>query len=221
MDWRAPRSQLTGFAVATASVAAITLANFGLRELVPVVSTGVVYLLAVLLVSSRWGLWLGLYTAVASALAWNWFHIPPTGRFSDRRGRELARAWRCSWSPPWSRARSRTPRNARAREGRGATGRGGPQRRDGARMLLGGGRLDESLQLVAQRIAQALGLSSLAVELTWVDGDERRRALPLIVDGDRIGTVLAPRDADGRGERGARAARAAGARDARRGGAAA
>ena len=38
----------------------ITGVNYGLRELVPVVSTGVVYLLAVLLVSSYWGLWLGL-----------------------------------------------------------------------------------------------------------------------------------------------------------------
>ena len=33
---------------------------YGLREFAPVVSTGVVYLLAVLLVSTYWGLWLGL-----------------------------------------------------------------------------------------------------------------------------------------------------------------
>ncbi|HEY6781041.1 MAG TPA: DUF4118 domain-containing protein, partial [Thermoleophilaceae bacterium] len=84
--WRSQRSQLVGLAVAIASVAVVTIANFGLRELVPVVSTGVVYLLAVLLVSSGWGLGLGLFTAITSALAWNWFHIPPTGRFSVAEG---------------------------------------------------------------------------------------------------------------------------------------
>ncbi len=72
----------TGLAVALASVAAITVANYGLRELVPVVSTGVVYMLAVLLVSSRWGLWPGLLTGLLSAAAFNFFHLPPTGRFT-------------------------------------------------------------------------------------------------------------------------------------------
>ena len=76
------RHVLVGAAVAIASVAAITALIFGLRELVPVVSTGVVYLLAVLLVSSYWGLWMGLATSVVSALAFNFFHIPPTGRFT-------------------------------------------------------------------------------------------------------------------------------------------
>ena len=65
-----------------ASIAAITGLIFVLRDHVPVVSTGVLYLLAVLLVSSYWGRWLGLLTSVLSAAAFNWFHIPPTGRFS-------------------------------------------------------------------------------------------------------------------------------------------
>ncbi len=65
-----------------AAIAAATAAIFALRDAVPVVSTGVLYLLAVLLVSSYWGLRLGLLTAVLSAAAFNWFHIPPTGRFT-------------------------------------------------------------------------------------------------------------------------------------------
>jgi K+-sensing histidine kinase KdpD len=40
---------------------------------VPVLSTGVVYLLAVLLVSTGWGFWLGLLTAVLSAAAFNFW----------------------------------------------------------------------------------------------------------------------------------------------------
>jgi two-component system, OmpR family, sensor histidine kinase KdpD len=71
------RSWKIGLAVSVGAVAVITGVIYGLRELVPVVSTGVVYLLAVLLVSTGWGLWLGLVTAVLSAAAFNFFHIPP------------------------------------------------------------------------------------------------------------------------------------------------
>jgi K+-sensing histidine kinase KdpD len=71
-----------GLATMVASIAAITGVIFALRGQVPVLSTGVLYLLAVLLVSSYWGRWMGLLTSVLSAAAFNWFHIPPTGRFS-------------------------------------------------------------------------------------------------------------------------------------------
>src|SRR5215216_641256 len=76
----------TGLAVAVAAVAAITGLIFGLRDFMPVVSTGVVYLLAVLLVSTYWGMRMGLLTGLLSAAAFNWFHIPPTGRFSIAEG---------------------------------------------------------------------------------------------------------------------------------------
>ncbi len=67
--------------VSVAAVAAITGLNYALREITPAVSTGVVYLLAVLLVSSYWGLWLGLFTALASTAAFNFFHLAPEGAF--------------------------------------------------------------------------------------------------------------------------------------------
>lgn len=71
-----------GVLAAGLAVAATTALIFPLRTVMPVVSTGVIYLLAVLLVSTWFGLWAGLGTALASALAFNWFHIPPTGRFT-------------------------------------------------------------------------------------------------------------------------------------------
>jgi two-component system, OmpR family, sensor histidine kinase KdpD len=71
-----------GLATMVAAIAVTTAAIFGLRELVPVVSTGVLYLLAVLLVSSYWGFGLGVLTSILSAAAFNWFHIPPTGHFT-------------------------------------------------------------------------------------------------------------------------------------------
>jgi two-component system sensor histidine kinase KdpD len=76
------RSKLIGLLVALLSVAATTALIYPLREVMPAVSTGVVYLLGVLLVSTRWGLWLGIVTGLASAAAFNFFHIPPTGRFT-------------------------------------------------------------------------------------------------------------------------------------------
>ena len=76
--------------VATLGVVATgTLLVYPLKDVAPAVSLGVVYIPGVLLVSTFWGWRLGLLAAVLSALAFNWFHIPPTGRLAiaaDRDG---------------------------------------------------------------------------------------------------------------------------------------
>ncbi|MGZ5340924.1 MAG: histidine kinase, partial [Solirubrobacterales bacterium] len=64
-----PRSRALGLGVAFAAVALTTLAVYPLKSVAPAVSLGVVYLVAVLLVSTFWGLRLGLLTALASAAA--------------------------------------------------------------------------------------------------------------------------------------------------------
>ena len=158
------------------------------------VSTGVVYLLAVLLVSSYWGLWMGLGTAVLSALAFNFFHIPPTGRFTIADDRNwvalvtflVAAAVTSSLAGA---ARSRAEEADRRR-------READLSAELARVLLSGSSVEESLRSASQRIARAFELPSVAIELGWVDSDQRRRALPLIVEGSRIGTVLVPSDTD-------------------------
>jgi K+-sensing histidine kinase KdpD len=67
--------------LATAGVvAAATLLIYPLKDVAPAVSLGVVYILGVLLISTVWGWRLGLVSALLSALAFNWFHIPPTGQ---------------------------------------------------------------------------------------------------------------------------------------------
>jgi two-component system, OmpR family, sensor histidine kinase KdpD len=179
--------------VSVGAVAVITGVIYGLRELVPVVSTGVVYLLAVLLVSTAWGLWLGLVTAVLSAAAFNFFHIPPTSRFDIEHGENwvalvvfLVAAIVVSGLVDAARSRAAEAERRRQEADLAA---------EMARILLSGSALDNSLRSVGQRIAAAFGLSSVGVELAWVDSDERRRAVPLIVDGSRMGTVLVPRDA--------------------------
>jgi len=69
-----------GALATAAAVAAATLLVYPLRDIAPAVSLGVVYIPGVLLISTVWGWRLGLLAAAASALAFNWFHIPPTGR---------------------------------------------------------------------------------------------------------------------------------------------
>jgi two-component system, OmpR family, sensor histidine kinase KdpD len=190
----AERTTLNGLLVAVASVAVITGLIFGLRELVPVLSTGVVYMLAVLLVSSRFGLWLGLLTALLSAAAFNWFHIPPTGRFTIATGENwvalaVFMVAALVTSKLASDARERTEEAERGR-------READLAAEMARLLLGGGSADEAVPRVARRIAQAFELPSASVELAWVDSDPRRRAIPLIVEGSRLGTLLVPADTD-------------------------
>jgi two-component system sensor histidine kinase KdpD len=176
------------------SVAVITALIYGLRELVPVVSTGVVYMLAVLLVSIYWGLALGLLTALLSAAAWNFFHIPPTGEFTIADGEHwvalavfLAAA--VVSSAVAGAARSRADEAETRRREADLTA-------DMARLLLGGSVLDDSLRAAGRAIAAAFGIGSVGIELAWTDSDERRRALPLLVDGARVGTVMVPRDTD-------------------------
>jgi two-component system, OmpR family, sensor histidine kinase KdpD len=188
------RSPAVGALAAVGSVALVTAVIFGLRELVPVVSTGVVYMLAVLFVSSFWGLWVGLLTALLSAVAFNFFHIPPTGTFTIADGENwvalgvfLVAATVISGLAGAARARAQEAETRRAEADLTA---------EMARILLGGAQVDESLRTAGQRIATTFGLPSVGIELAWADSDERRRALPLIVDGSRVGTVLVPRDAD-------------------------
>lgn len=59
-----------------------TLLVYPLKSVAPVVSLGVVYLPAILLISIVWGLRLGLLASVASAVAFNYFQLPPLHRLT-------------------------------------------------------------------------------------------------------------------------------------------
>jgi len=64
------------------AIALCTLVLYPLKHIAPVASLAVVYLPAVLVVSVTWGAWLGIGTAVLSALAYDYFHIPPVGQLT-------------------------------------------------------------------------------------------------------------------------------------------
>ena len=179
------RSPAVGVVVAALAVAATTALVYPLAQIAPVVALGVVYLVAVLLVSTVWGGWLGAATALASALAFNFFHIPPTGRFTISEGENwvalgvvFIAALVASTLAERARVRTREAQERRQEADLGA---------EMARLLLRGTSLADALPAVSQRLAHALELPSAAIELRSVAGDERRVALPL-----DVGTLLVP-----------------------------
>ncbi|MHB1810196.1 MAG: sensor histidine kinase [Solirubrobacteraceae bacterium] len=188
----APPYKRVGALVAVAAVALCTLIVFPLKHVAPVVSLSVVYLPAVLIVSASWGGWLGAATAVLSAAAFNFFQLPPTGRFTIRNPDNwvalaafLLVAWLVSSIAEVTRARAREA-GERRREADLAAEMAG--------LLLSGNPLSIDLPTAAARLTQALGLASAAIELGAVEGDERRLAFPLREGTRRIGTVLVPAD---------------------------
>jgi two-component system, OmpR family, sensor histidine kinase KdpD len=180
------RSAALGVIVAAGSLAVTTALLYPLENVADAVSLGVLYLLPVLLVSTVWGLWLGLATSVAAALAFNFFHIPPTGRFTIDEAENwvalavfLVAAAVASTLSELAGARAREAERRRREADLAA---------ELARLLLGTPDPRAALPGAAKRIADALAIDSAAVVLDRVQGDERRAAIPL---GEH-GTLLVP-----------------------------
>ena len=112
----ARRRTALGVVVAAGLARATTALLFPLEEIAPPVSLGVLYLLAVLLVSTLWGLWLGPgdQRRRRAAPSTSSTSRRPAGSRSPRP--RTGSRWRCSWSPPRSPRRCRTWPRARARE---------------------------------------------------------------------------------------------------------
>src|SRR5271163_2619567 len=187
-----PPPRRAGVLVAVVAVALCTLLIYPLKQVAPVVSLGVVYLLAVLIVSAIWGALLGVFTAVLSAAAFNFFHLPPVGHFEIRNSSNwvalitfVVAAALVSSIAEVTRARTRDA-DARRREADLAA--------EMARLLLRGNNLAEALPTAAARLAQALELNSAAIEMEAVEGDERSVAFPLREGTRRLGTLLVGTD---------------------------
>ena len=180
-----------GVPAAALAVAVATAAIYPLKSLAPAVSLSVVYLPAVLLISVYWGLWLGLLTALASAAAFNFFHIPPVGRFTIADSRNWVAlaafvlvAVVVSAMAEIARARTIEAERRRAEADLAAAL---------ARELLAGTQTQAALATSARRIAQALAIHSAAIELRVAPGSARQLALALHgSDGRQIATLLVP-----------------------------
>jgi two-component system sensor histidine kinase KdpD len=182
-----------GVLVAVALIAVETGALYALEDAASPVSLGVVYLLGVLIVSIAWGAGLGILMSLASAAAFNFFHIPPTGRFTvaDAENWVTLVAFLVVAIATSSLAEAARHR-AREAEQRG---READLAAELARVLLGAADLPNALAPAAQRIAQAFGLASCRIVLESVGDDDRSIAIPLGSDDARLGTLLVPRGA--------------------------
>lgn len=183
-----------GVFAAAAVVALSTALLYPLREVAPVVSLGVVYLPAVLLVSAIWDARLGIIAALLAATAYNFFHIPPVGEFTiaDSEnwvalGAFLAAAVLASSVAQIIRRRSAEVDQRRREADLGA---------DMARILLRSADLEPALRLASERLATALDLESAAIELGRVESSDRRTAFPLRDGPRRIGTLVVPASTD-------------------------
>jgi two-component system, OmpR family, sensor histidine kinase KdpD len=129
-----------------------------------------------------------MLAAVLSAAAFNLFHLPPTGHFAIHDSRNWVAliaffvvAGIASSLAEVTRARTRDAQERRREADLSA---------EMARLLLRGESLAQALPTAAARLSQMLELSSAAIEMDAVEGDERRIAFPLRDDTRRIGTLL-------------------------------
>jgi two-component system sensor histidine kinase KdpD len=181
---RAP-SKALGLLVAVVAVALTTAIIYPLREVTSPVSTGVVYLLAVLVAAILGGRALGLLTALASAAAFNFFHIPPTGRFTVADGE--------NWVALAVFLIAAVVVSALADVARGRAREANERRRDAelaaelARVLLGAAEPQAALPTAAKRIADAYGLPAVALTLEPVQPGARQVAVPM-----QAGALLVP-----------------------------
>jgi two-component system sensor histidine kinase KdpD len=192
--WSLPARRLplsAGVFTAVVLVTVETLVLFLLDDVAAPVSLGVVYLLGVLLVSIVWGAALGIATSLLSAVAFNFFHIPPTGRLTiaDAENWVALAAFLVVAAVASSLAEAARHRAQEAEQ----RGREAQLAAELARVLLGAPDLPAALAPAAQRIAQAFGLASCRLVLEAVGDDERSAAIPLMRGGEQVGTLLVPR----------------------------
>ncbi|HEX4436906.1 MAG TPA: ATP-binding protein [Solirubrobacteraceae bacterium] len=189
-------SRLLGVLVSLAAVAVSTGLVYPLKHLAPVQTLGVVYLLAVVIVSLGWGLTFGLATAVLSAAAFNLFHLPPVGELSLRHNRDwvglaafAAVAVAVGLVGELARSRARELEERR-READLAS--------ELAQLLLGAELLGDALAPAAGRLAQALGVSAAEIRLQTGGPAPRYEAplsagsLPLRAGDEPLGTLELP-----------------------------
>lgn len=179
----APRARGWGVLLAVLVVAATTVVIYPLRAVAPEVSPGVVYLLAVLLVAVYWGLAFGLLTSVVSAVAFNFFHIPPAGRLmiADSAhwvalGVFLVAAAVASVVADLARTRAAEAERRRGEADLAA---------DTARVLLGGATLADALPETGQLVGLALGLQDVRIVLDPEGADVPERGVVLDLGGGR------------------------------------
>ena len=146
-----------------ACVAVATSLIYPLKQVSPVASLGVLYVPAVVLVSTLWGLRFGIATSLLSAVAYEFFHLPPGGRFDLADDREwvalvvfVAVAVATGLVAEVARVRSREAEQRRQEADLAA---------ELAQLLLGTAELQQALRLAGEHLAASLGVSEATIAL--------------------------------------------------------
>jgi two-component system sensor histidine kinase KdpD len=174
--------------VALASVGAATALIYPLKQITPVLSLGVLYVPAVLVVSMFWGRAFGIGTSVLSAAAFNFFHLPPGGRFSLADEREWVAlvvfvivAVATGMVGELARARGREAEQRRQEADLSS---------EMAQLLLGTADVEGALDLASARLAAAVGVPAAVISLGEVHAEQHSLVFDLRTSGGRIGTLL-------------------------------
>jgi two-component system sensor histidine kinase KdpD len=184
-----PLTAVTGSVLA---VALVSGAIFALRPVVPVLGLGVLYVLAVVAVASLWGIVYAIPVSIASMLAFNWFFLEPVHTFHLRDSENwLVLAVYLFTAVVVSELAALARRRAAEAEQRG---REAALLAEIAGGLLRRGVTQEELDLVAESVAETLGLTRARIVLDPSCIPARGEAVePLIASGSRIGVLLRPR----------------------------
>ncbi|HWX75187.1 MAG TPA: DUF4118 domain-containing protein, partial [Solirubrobacteraceae bacterium] len=183
-------SRALGVLAAVASVAAVTALIYPLKRISPVVSLGVVYVLPVVVIATFWGLRFGVATSVLSAAAFNFFHLPPGGRFdlADERDWVALLVFVLAAVATGLVAELARVRGDEAEQRR----READLAAEMAQLLLGGSRLDDALERTSERLAAALGVSSAAITLGNPGPQDGELVFALRAGGRTIGALTLP-----------------------------
>ncbi|GGM37619.1 DUF4118 domain-containing protein [Dactylosporangium sucinum] len=181
-----------GLLIAAALIGFETLALYPLHGVAHEDARGEVYLVGVLVVSTVWGATLGVLTSLASAVAYNYFHVLPFGRFDFSTGQGVQdltifvlAALLVSGLADLARKHA-VETSERRREADVSA--------ELARLLLGAADLRPALEAAARSVAQALRLSSAAIVLGTAAEDAHRAAFPLRSGTTVLGTLTVPAD---------------------------
>ena len=181
------RKHVAALAGSVGAVAVVTLAIELFKSFVPVLSLGVLYVFAVLVVALVWGMAYAIPVAVASMLAFNWFHLPPLYTFTVAEGSNwFALATYVVVAVTVSLLADRVRRRAAEAEQRE---REAALLADVAGELLGGRGLQGELESISARTAQVLGVSRARIELGRHAPPAGEAPLPLEADKRMVGTL--------------------------------
>jgi signal transduction histidine kinase len=186
-----------GITVAALFVVAETLLVNPFKPVAAQGALAMVYVSGVLVVSTMWGWWLGAVTSVASAAAFNVFHVPPvagaTARGQDWLALAILLAVALVTSLVADVARMRAAEAVECCREAEFCRREADLTADLAHLMLHPDDLPSVLPEAARRIAQAFELPCAAIEVEAVACDERRAAIPLRYGGS-LATLLVPAD---------------------------